>query len=59
LNFGNGTNATGFTKTVIPLSGTPANLNVSSGDVLAFTSTHVGTGITDPGGIVRVTLGRR
>lgn len=31
---------------------------VAAGDVLQFSSTHVGTGITDPGGFVEVTIDR-
>lgn len=45
-------------KTVTP-SVTPANLNVSKGDVLVFTSTHAGNGLADPGGMVIVKLSRR
>jgi hypothetical protein len=58
IGFGNGTNATGFVNTTVPLSGTAANLEVAAGDVLAFASVHVGTGIADPGGEVRVTISR-
>lgn len=54
-----GVNTTAFVPKTIPVSGTPANLNVSAGDVLVFNSLHVGTGIADPGGLVRVTIGRR
>lgn len=38
----------------IPLSATPANLEVASGDVLEWESLHVGTGITDPGGLLEI-----
>jgi hypothetical protein len=31
---------------------------VAAGDVLEWQSTHVGTGITDPGGLVKVTIDR-
>jgi hypothetical protein len=50
------TNLTGFESTPIPLSGTPANLVVNQGDVLAFVSSDISTGTTDPGGIVNVQL---
>lgn len=54
-----GTNLTAEGATALPLSGTPANLVVAAGDVLAFTSTHVGgTGLADPGGLVEVTISR-
>jgi hypothetical protein len=56
--FGNGVNATGNNENAVPLSGTPANLVVAAGDTLLWRSVHVGTGITDPGGLVRVTIAR-
>jgi hypothetical protein len=59
ITYGAGTNAAALVENPIPLSGTAANLQVSKGDVLVLTSVHVGTGITDPGGLLRVTLSRR
>lgn len=56
LAFGNGVNATDFMAKDIPVSGTPANLKVVAGDVLAVQSLHVGTGIADPGGFFSVTI---
>lgn len=53
-----GVNIAGSDEGTITLSGTAANLVVAAGDVLAFVSTHVGTGIADPGGLVRVQLTR-
>lgn len=53
-----GVNAAAFDETPLTLSGTAANLEVAEGDVLAFVSTHVGTGIADPGGEVTVTVSR-
>ena len=50
--------ATGFVPKAITLSGTAADLAVAAGDVLVFNSTHIGTGIADPGGLVRITLER-
>lgn len=58
LSFGNGTNAADFDEKVIPLSGTAADLNVAAGDVLAWFSDSVGTGIADPGGLVTVSVSR-
>jgi hypothetical protein len=58
LNFASGTNATGGDEKTIPLSGTPANLIVAAGDVLEWQSNAVGTGIADPGGLVKVTIDR-
>lgn len=42
----------------IPVSGTAANVEVAEGDEIAFVSTHVGTGIKDPGGLVEITFSR-
>lgn len=58
LQFDSGVNASANNEKSVPLSGTPANLVVAQGDTLLWTSTHVGTGITDPGGIIRITLSR-
>jgi hypothetical protein len=54
LQFNNGVNAPVGVPKTIPLSGTPANLQLAAGDVLQWQSTHVGTGIVDPGGLVSV-----
>jgi hypothetical protein len=53
-----GVNAPAADEKALTLSGTPANLVVASGDVLEFDSTHIGTGIADPGGLVQVTFSR-
>jgi hypothetical protein len=58
IQYNSGVNAVAFDENIVTLSGTAANLDVVEGDILAFTSTHVGTGITDPGGLVIVTLSR-
>ena len=49
---------TGYDEKTIPLSGTAANLNVAAGDVLAWQSDSVGTGLADPGGLVTIAFGR-
>lgn len=54
----NGVNAAASDAKAVTLSGTAANLVVAQGDVLAFVSTHVGTGLADPGGQVIVELTR-
>jgi hypothetical protein len=59
LQFDSGVNATGYDEKAITLSVTPANLNLASGDVLALLSDSVGTGLADPGGLLRVSVGRR
>jgi flavoprotein len=53
-----GVNTVAFVPKAVTLSGTAANLVLASGDVLIWNSTHVGTGITDPGGLVVVTYSR-
>lgn len=53
-----GVELTAATATAIPVSGTAANVEVAEGDEVAFVSTHVGTGIKDPGGLVEVTFSR-
>lgn len=59
LQFNSGTNTVAADETTITLSGTPANLNVSAGQVLQWQSTAVGTGIADPGGLVNITAAQR
>lgn len=54
----NGVNIAADAQGALTLSGTPANLVVAAGDELLFTSTHIGTGIADPGGLVVVTIAR-
>jgi hypothetical protein len=54
LQFNSGVNATAGVAKAITLSGTAANLVLAAGDVLQWQSTHVGTGIADPGGLVTI-----
>lgn len=54
----NGVNATANDEKAITLSGTAANLVLAEGDTLQWRSIHVGTGIADPGGLVRITVSR-
>lgn len=58
IQFTSGTDAADFDATALTLSGTAANLVVAEGDVLAWESTSVGTGIADPGGRARVEIAR-
>jgi hypothetical protein len=58
LQFNSGVNATADIAKTITLSTTAADLAVTSGDVLQWQSTHVGSGITDPGGLAVVVFGR-
>lgn len=59
LTMDSGTNATAYNERALTLSGTAANLDLAAGDTLQWRSVPNGTGITDPGGVVRVTLSRR
>lgn len=56
LQFTNGTNAAAFDSKAVALSVAAGNLAVAAGDVLAFESTHIGTGLADPGGQVVVEI---
>lgn len=56
--FTSGVNAAAFDETVITLSVTAANLVVAEGDVIAFNSDSIGTGLADPGGFVEVVIDR-
>jgi hypothetical protein len=58
LQFNSGVNAAADDERAVTLSGTAANLVLAAGDTVIWNSTHVGTGITDPGGLVSVTLTR-
>lgn len=58
LNMASGVNASDFDEKGITLSVVAAATTVAEGDVLAWTSLHVGTGIADPGGEVVVTFSR-
>jgi hypothetical protein len=56
LEFDSGVNTVANVPKAITLSATPANLVVAAGDVLQWQSTHVGTGIADPGGLMQLTV---
>lgn len=59
LQYNSGVNATVGDEKTITLSATAADLNLTAGDILAFESNAVGTGIADPGGLVQVDITRR
>jgi hypothetical protein len=59
IQYNSGVNAVAADENTVTLSGTPANLNLSAGDILQWQSTAVGTGIADPGGLVCVTVSAR
>lgn len=50
--------ASDFDEKAITLSGTPANLNVAEGDILAWDEVVTGTGLASPGGKVQVEISR-
>lgn len=58
LQFDSGVNAAASDEKAITLSAVAGATTVVAGDVLAWVSTHVGTGIADPGGMVDVTFTR-
>jgi len=58
LNFASGIDATAANEKAITLSVTAADLVLAAGDTLLWRSLHILTGITDPGGLVRITLSR-
>ncbi|MFD5566646.1 hypothetical protein [Streptomyces cadmiisoli] len=58
LAFDTGVTAAANDEKTVTLSGTTANLVLAAGDTLQWRSVAVGTGITDPGGVVRVTISR-
>jgi len=59
LQFNSGVNAPAGDEKALTLSGTASDLLLNQGDILAFESNAVGTGIADPGGLVQVDISRR
>ncbi len=58
LTFNAGGTRNDFDESSFTLSGTPANLTVAEGDILAIVETVAGTGLANPGGLVRVEISR-
>ncbi len=58
LQLDSGVNTVGGDEKAITLSATPANLVLAAGDILAWFSDSVGTGIADAGGLVQVSISR-
>ena len=58
LTFGSGTNAAANDDATVTLSATAANRVLAAGDTLQWRSVANGTGLADPGGLVRITLSR-
>jgi hypothetical protein len=59
LQFDSGQNVAANDEKTITLTGTTADRDLTAGDTLQWRSLAVGTGMTDPGGLVRVTISRR
>lgn len=58
LAFTTGVNATDFNEQAFTLSAVDGATDVAAGDILAVVSTHVASGLADPGGLVQVELTR-
>jgi hypothetical protein len=58
LNYASGTDAVAFDENTITLSSTAADKVVAAGDILSVNSTHIGTGIADPGGTMFIEISR-
>lgn len=58
LALGSGTNCVAFDEKALTLSGTGANLNCAEGDIISYSTTVGGTGMTLPEGKARITLSR-
>lgn len=58
LAFTTGNNGVAFDEKAFTLSGTPANLVVAEGDILAVVETVAGTGLAHAGGLVQVEITR-
>ncbi len=59
IQYNSGVNAAASDENTVTLSGTPANLTVTAGDILQWQSTAVGTGIAAPGGLFCLTVSAR
>jgi hypothetical protein len=55
IQYNSGVNAAASDENTVTLSGTAANLLLTAGQLLQWQSTHIGTGIADPGGLVNIT----
>lgn len=59
LTFGSGVDADAHDELELTLTSALANREVDAGEILAFSSTHSGGGIADPGGLIQIKIGRR
>lgn len=53
-----GVNSPAFDEKALTLSVVAGATTVAEGDILAFQSLHIGTGIADPGGLISVSIDR-
>lgn len=58
LSYDTGINGVAGNEQALTLSGTAGNLTVAAGDILAWFSDAVGTGLADPGGLVQAEVSR-
>lgn len=58
LQFNSGVNATAFAGRTITNNGTATNRDVAEGDVIVAVSTHLASGLADPGGLIVVEIER-
>lgn len=58
LQFDSGVNAPAYDERALNLSGVAGALNVNAGDILAWESNAVGTGLADPGGLAQIEFNR-
>jgi hypothetical protein len=56
LTFANTVNGVAYDSKDLTLSVTPANKVTAEGDVLAFVSTHLASGLADPGGYCEIVI---
>lgn len=58
LQFNSGVNASAFVPKTITNSAVAGAIDALEGDVIAFVSTFVGTGLADPGGMLELVIER-
>jgi hypothetical protein len=58
LAYTTGVNATDFNEDALTLSAVEGATTVAEGAILAWVSTHVASGLADPGGLVQIDVSR-
>lgn len=59
LQFNSGIDAVAFDAKIITLTATQANRDLTAGDVVAWNSAAVASGLADGGGLVKIVVARR